>query len=71
MDIVLQMCNAPQRLLDKYKPLSTELQEGILNLKTDIFVFDKQFVERGPMVEGLMPSEAAERLGSNAVILVF
>jgi len=55
------MCNAPQRLLDKYKPLNIELQEGILHLKSDIFFFDKQFIERGPMVEGLMPFEAAER----------
>jgi len=55
------MCNVPQKLLDIYKPLRTELQEGILHLKSDILVFDKQFVERGPMVEGLMPSEAAER----------
>lgn len=55
------MCNAPQRLLNIYKQLRKELQDGILNLKSDIFVFDKQFQERGPMVEGLMPSEAAER----------
>jgi len=55
------MCNVPQKLLDIYIPLRTELQEGIINLKSDILVFDKQFIERGPMVDGLMPSEAAER----------
>lgn len=50
-----------QRLFELYVPLRTELRDGIEQLKGDIVIFDKQFEERGPMVKGLLPSEAAER----------
>jgi len=65
------MCEVPQRLLDIYIPLRTELQQGIRKLKADSLVFNKQFEERGPMVEGLTPTEAIERLVFNRLPLVF
>lgn len=55
------MCEVPQRLLDIYIPLRIELREGIKKLKIDSLVFNKQFEEKGPMVKGLSPIEAAER----------
>lgn len=55
------MCEVPQRLLDIYVPMRMELKQGIDNLQSDIEIYDKQFDEKGPMVEGLLPSEAVER----------
>lgn len=55
------MCEVPQRLLDIYIPLRVELREGIEKLKIDSLVFNQQFEERGPMVEGLSPTESSER----------
>lgn len=60
------MCEVPQRLLDIYNPLRIELLEGIKNLKLDMEMFEKHFNERGPMVKGLLPSEAAERYSNNS-----
>jgi hypothetical protein len=48
-------------LLDIYGSLRIELIEGIEQLKLDIMVYEKQFYEKGPMVEDLLPSEASER----------
>lgn len=55
------MCEVPQRLLDIYVPLRIELRDGIKKLKEDSLVFNKLFEERGPMVDGLSPTEASER----------
>lgn len=55
------MCEVPQRLLDIYIPLRIELREGIKKLKADSLVFNKLFEEKGPMVDGLSPTEASER----------
>lgn len=59
------MCDVSQRLLDIYIPLRKELNDGIKQLKLDVIVYNKQFDERGPMVKGLMPYEAAERYKNN------
>lgn len=59
------MCDVPQRLLDIYNPLRIELLEGIKNLKLEMEIFEKHFNERGPMVKGLLPNEAAERYLDN------
>lgn len=49
-----------QRLLDMYAPLRIELNAGIKNLKAEILIYDKNFIETGPMVKGLKASEAAD-----------
>lgn len=55
------MCDVPQMLLDIYGQLRNELQEGIQNFKIAVINFDTEFNERGPMVKGLKPSEAADK----------
>lgn len=55
------MGDVSQRLLDIYIPLRKELKDGIKQLKLDVIVYNKEFEERGPMVKGLKPYEAAER----------
>lgn len=65
---VFKMCEVPQRLLDIYIPMRTELKQGINKLKADIVVYDKQFEEKGPMVKGLLPSDAVERY-KNSILL--
>ncbi|XP_050528019.1 dynein axonemal heavy chain 8-like [Daktulosphaira vitifoliae] len=58
----IKTCEVPQRLVNIYVPMRMELKLGIKRLKSDIFIYDTQFNEKGPMVSGLTPSEASERV---------
>jgi len=55
------MCDVPQMLLDIYSQLRDELLEGIKSFKTAALNFETELNEKGPMVKGLKPAEAAER----------
>lgn len=43
-------------------PLLQELIKGVEKLKADVKKFDEDFVERGPMVEGIPAKEASDRV---------
>lgn len=51
-------------LLTVQPQFKTELLTAVEELKINVTDFDENYVKDGPMVEGITPSEASERLNT-------
>lgn len=51
-----------EKVLNKQKPLLQELEDGVTVFKDTVLSFDQEFIEKGPMVEGIAAKEASDRV---------
>ncbi|KAG5675719.1 hypothetical protein PVAND_005600 [Polypedilum vanderplanki] len=51
-----------EKVLKMQAPLLNELTAGVEKFKNEIITFDREFIEKGPMIEGIPAKEASERV---------